>query len=129
MATLYLHHPAALEHQTPLGHPERPDRIRAIEKALMAERFGALQRVEAPEADTASVMLAHPEPYVRAIAEAAPRAGLVQIDADTTMSPGTYEGVLRGVRAAVAAVDQVMTGKVANAFSAMRPSGHHAERT
>jgi acetoin utilization deacetylase AcuC-like enzyme len=89
MTTLYLHHPAALEHKTPMGHPERPDRIRAIEKAVAAKRFSALQRVEAPEADTASVVLAHPEPYVRAIAEAAPQSGRVQLDADTTMSPGT----------------------------------------
>src|SRR5918998_3991975 len=129
MTTLYLHHPAALEHKPPLGHPERPDRIRAIEKAVAQERFAALQRMEAPLADTASIVLAHPEPYVRAIEEAAPRTGLVQIDADTTMSPGTYEAAMRGVGAAVAAVDQVMTGQAANAFSAMRPPGHHAERT
>ena len=129
MTTLYLHHPAVLEHKTPAGHPERPDRIRAVEKAVAQERFAALQRMEAPEADTASLLLAHPEPYVRAIAEAAPRQGLVQIDADTVMSPGTYEAVLRGVGAAVAAVDGVMTGQAANAFSAMRPPGHHAERT
>ena len=129
MTTLYLHHAAALEHKTPLGHPERPDRIRAIEKAVAQERFATLARVEAPYGDSQSVMLAHPEEYVRAIQEAAPHQGLVQIDADTTMSPGTYEAVMRGVGAAVLAVDQVMTGKATNAFSAMRPPGHHAERT
>ena len=129
MTTLYLHHPAVLEHRTPSGHPERPDRIRAIEKAVAVERFSALQRAEAPMPDTASIVLAHPEPYVRAIAEASPREGLVHIDADTSMSPGTYEAIMRGAGAAVAAVDQVMTGQMANAFSAMRPPGHHAERT
>jgi acetoin utilization deacetylase AcuC-like enzyme len=128
MTTLYIHHPAVLEHQTPTGHPERPDRIRAIEKAVAQDRFAALNRMEAPFADIASVVLAHPEPYVRAIEEAAPRTGLVQIDADTLMSPGTYEAVMRGVGAAVTAVDQVMTGAAANGFSAMRPPGHHAER-
>src|SRR5688500_4156086 len=110
MTTLYLHHAAALEHKTPTGHPERPDRIRAIEKAVAQERFSALNRMEAPVAEIASVVLAHPEAYVRAIEEAAPRTGLVQIDADTLMSPGTYEAVMRGVGAAVAAVDHVMTG-------------------
>jgi acetoin utilization deacetylase AcuC-like enzyme len=129
MTTLYLHHPATLEHKTPLGHPERPDRIRAIEKAVAQERFAALTRIEAPYGDVQSVLLAHPEEYVRAIEEVAPRTGLVQIDADTSMSPGTFEAVMRAVGAAVLAVDQVMTGKAKNAFSAMRPPGHHAERT
>jgi len=129
MTTLYLHHSAALDHKPPAGHPERPDRIRAVEKAVAAERFSALRRLEAPAADTAALVLAHPEPYVRALEEAAPQAGLVQIDADTVMSPGTWEAVTRGAGAAVAAVDHVMSGQAANAFSAMRPPGHHAERT
>ena len=93
MSTLYLHHPAALDHQTPLGHPERPDRIRA-----------GLVREAAPRASAGDITLAHPEDYVRAIAEAAPREGLVRIDADTSMSPGSYEAILRGAGAAVKAV-------------------------
>jgi acetoin utilization deacetylase AcuC-like enzyme len=52
----------------------------------------------------------------------------VEIDADTSMSPGTLEAALRAVGAAAQAVDEVMAGKVRNAFSAMRPPGHHAER-
>ena len=128
MTTLLLHHPAALEHQIPPGHPERPDRIRAIERALSVERFDALAREMAPRASTEALVLAHPERYVRAIENAAPREGLVHIDADTSMSPGTYEAALRGAGAAVAAVDQVMTATAKNAFSAMRPPGHHAER-
>jgi acetoin utilization deacetylase AcuC-like enzyme len=59
----------------------------------------------------------------------APREGLVRIDEDTAMSPGTIEAALRGAGAAVQAVDEVMTRKVDNAFVAMRPPGHHAERT
>ncbi len=129
MSTLYLFHPAALDHRTPLGHPERPDRVRVIERILEDERFSALVREQAPMATPELVALAHPEAYVAAIAEAAPTEGLVAIDADTSMSPGTYEAVMRGVGAAVQAVDEVMTGKVKNAFSGMRPPGHHAERT
>jgi acetoin utilization deacetylase AcuC-like enzyme len=129
MSTLYLCHPAALNHQTPAGHPERPDRIRAIERMLEHERFAGLHREQAPLGTPDMAALAHPRAYVDAIAEAAPSEGLVAIDADTTMSPGTYEAVMRGVGAAVQAVDEVMTGKVKNAFSAMRPPGHHAERT
>jgi acetoin utilization deacetylase AcuC-like enzyme len=129
MSTLYLCHPSTLEHRTPSGHPERPDRIRAIERTLEDERFAGLVRVEAPLGTPAMAALAHPEAYVTAIQEVAPKDGMVAIDADTTMSPGTMEAVMRGVGAAVQAVDEVMTGKARNAFVAMRPPGHHAERT
>ncbi|WP_407519858.1 histone deacetylase family protein [Methylobacterium oryzisoli] len=129
MTTLYLCHPASLDHATPTGHPERPDRIRAIERALEDERFSPLVREQAPRAELAAAALAHPQAFVDAIAEAAPREGMVAIDGDTVMSPGTLEAVLRAVGGAMHAVDEVMTGRVANAFSAMRPPGHHAERT
>ncbi|ACA14958.1 histone deacetylase superfamily [Methylobacterium sp. 4-46] len=128
MTTLYLCHPASLDHATPHGHPERAERIRAIERALEDERFSALVREQAPRAELSVATLAHPEEYVAAIAEASPREGLVAIDSDTVMSPGTLEAVLRSLGAAVQAVDEVMSGKVANAFAAMRPPGHHAER-
>lgn len=129
MTTLYLSHPAALDHQTPLGHPERADRIRAIERVLEQERFAGLVREQAPMADVEVVARAHPRFFVETIRDTAPREGLVRIDADTVMSPGTYEAALRGAGGAVQAVDEVMSGQVSNAFVAMRPPGHHAERT
>jgi len=129
MSTLYLSHPAALAHVTPPGHPERPDRIRAIERSLEAERFAALVREPAPMAEEEAILRAHPAFYVTAIRDAAPREGLLRVDADTVMSPGTYEAALRAAGGAVLAVDEVMTGKVQNAFLAMRPPGHHAERS
>ncbi|MBM6582599.1 histone deacetylase family protein [Microvirga sp. BT689] len=128
MSTLYISHPACLDHQTPFGHPERPDRIRAIERALEKERFTSLVREQAPMAEMDSLALAHPEEYIRNLRDISPREGLVRIDEDTVMSPGTYEAALRGAGGAVQAVDEVMTGKVTNAFVAMRPPGHHAER-
>jgi acetoin utilization deacetylase AcuC-like enzyme len=129
MSTLYISHPAALDHQTPLGHPERPDRIRAIERALEKERFVALLREQAPMAEMESLTLAHPEEYAVALREVCPREGLVRIDEDTTMSPGSYEAASRGAGGAVRAVDEVMSGRAPNAFVAMRPPGHHAERS
>jgi acetoin utilization deacetylase AcuC-like enzyme len=128
MSTLYIGHPACLDHQTPFGHPERPDRIRAIERALEKERFTSLVREQAPMAEMDSLALAHPEEYIRNLRDISPREGLVRIDEDTVMSPGTYEAALRGAGGAVQAVDEVMTGKATNAFVAMRPPGHHAER-
>ncbi len=127
MTTLLISHPSSLRHVTPPGHPERPDRIRAVEQVLEDERFALLQRVEAPEGTLAQVELCHPAAYAQAIVEASPQQGLVQVDADTVMSPGTLSAVLHGVGGAVHAVDEVMTGRVSNAFSAMRPPGHHAE--
>ncbi len=65
--------------------------------------------------------------YIEAIADASPEQGLVRLDADTSMSPGSYEAALRCVGGGVLAVDEVMAGKAANAFVAVRPPGHHAE--
>ena len=128
MTTLYVSHPAALDHAMPPGHPERADRIRVIDRTLEDERFSGLVRALAPLASSEVAALAHPIPYVEAIIEASPKAGFVQIDGDTLMSPGTLEAALRGVGGAVHAVDAVMRRECANAFVAMRPPGHHAER-
>jgi acetoin utilization deacetylase AcuC-like enzyme len=128
MSTLLLSHPACLDHQTGSGHPERPDRLRAVEQALEDERFQTLAREQAPRAPLEIVALAHPMEYVEAIRDASPEAGLVQIDADTSMSPGSFEAALRAAGGAMRAVDEVMNQKAANAFVAIRPPGHHAER-
>ena len=127
MSTLLISHPAFLEHLTPLGHPERPDRLRAIERALEAEKFQTLVRSQAPLASLETVALCHPMEYIVAVREAAPREGLIQLDADTAMSPGTFEAALRAAGGAIHAVDEVLTKKAANAFVAARPPGHHAE--
>jgi acetoin utilization deacetylase AcuC-like enzyme len=127
MTTLLLSHPACLDHLNPMGHPERPDRIRAIERALEQEKFQGLAREQAPMASIEMIALAHPLDYVEQVREAAPKEGMVRLDADTTMSPGTFEAAMRAAGGAVQAVDEVMTGKVANAFVATRPPGHHAE--
>jgi acetoin utilization deacetylase AcuC-like enzyme len=129
LSTLYLHHGAYLDHLTPVGHPERPDRIRAIDRILEHERFQVLERDLAPLGERDAILRAHPAAYVDMIERSAPGEGLVRVDADTTMSPGTWEAALRGVGGACRAVDEVMTARVANAFSASRPPGHHAELT
>ena len=127
MTTLLISHPSSLRHVTPPGHPERADRIRIVEQTLEDERFALLQRAEAPEGTLAQVALCHPAAYAQAIVDAAPQEGMVQVDADTIMSPGTLSAALHGVGGAVHAVDEVMTRRAGNAFSALRPPGHHAE--
>ena len=127
MSTLLISHPACTDHVTPPGHPERPDRMRAVEEALADERFQMLAREQAPMADGDIVSLAHPMEYFEAIRNASPSEGMVRIDADTSMSPGSFEAALRCVGGATLAVDEVMNQKAANAFVATRPPGHHAE--
>ena len=128
MTILIVSHPAALAHDMGAGHPERPDRYRAVAHALGAPRFADVLREDAPEAALDVIARVHPAAYVEALREAAPTHGHVALDADTRMNPGTMEAALRGAGGAVAAVDAVMTGVARAAFVAMRPPGHHAER-
>jgi acetoin utilization deacetylase AcuC-like enzyme len=129
MTTLLISHTACLEHATPPGHPERPDRLRAVAQVLSEDRFKGLARSEAPSGNLDLVTLCHDEQYVGELRRVAPSSGLVYIDGDTSMSPGTWEAVMRGVGGAVAATDAVMSGTHNNAFVAVRPPGHHAERS
>jgi acetoin utilization deacetylase AcuC-like enzyme len=125
--TLLLTHPAFLDHLTPPDHPERPDRLRAVAEVLAEARFDKLTRDEAPEGTLDLARLCHSERYVEALRKVAPTSGTVYLDGDTSMSPGTWEAVMRGVGGAVAATDAVMSGSHRNAFLAARPPGHHAE--
>jgi acetoin utilization deacetylase AcuC-like enzyme len=129
MTTLLVEHRAFARHETPRGHPERVDRILAVEAALAQPAFVDLVREEAPLAPLEAVFSAHDRDYAETIRRLSPHddEGLVFLDPDTSMSPGTLEAALRGVGGALLAVDRVMTGAHANAFVASRPPGHHAE--
>jgi acetoin utilization deacetylase AcuC-like enzyme len=125
--TLLISHAACLAHDMGEGHPERPDRVRAIERALESEAFQTLAREAAPRADPSAIARVHRQDYIEAIRAAAPKEGRTALDADTSMSPGSFEAALRAAGGAVFAVDEVMGGKVRNAFVSTRPPGHHAE--
>src|SRR5690242_15544651 len=89
VSTLFISHPCFVRHLTPAGHPERPDRIRVVERILEHERFQPLAREASPVASMESLLRVHPESYVKGLEDASPLEGLVQLDSDTTMSPGT----------------------------------------
>ncbi|WP_315919271.1 histone deacetylase family protein [Mesorhizobium sp. SP-1A] len=129
MTTRLYTHPIYLEHITPSGHPERPDRLRAIERILDDEAFSALDRVQSPLGDEATILYAHPESHVARIRAAIPETGMTPIDADTVASPKSWEAALTAIGAANAAVDDVFEGRADNVFVASRPPGHHAEKT
>ncbi len=129
MTTAVFSHPACLAHTNPPGHPERADRLSAINTALSAPEFAALDRREAPACTDADILLAHPQAHLDAIRAAAPTSGYRALDPDTHMSTGTLDAAFHAVGANIAAVDRVMDGSATNAFCAIRPPGHHAEAT
>jgi acetoin utilization deacetylase AcuC-like enzyme len=129
MVTRLYTHPIYLEHITPPGHPERPDRLRAIERVLAEDTFSALDRVQAAEGDEATILYAHPADFVERVRGAIPDTGIARIDADTTASPKSWQAAITAIGAANAAVDDVFEGRAANVFVAARPPGHHAEKT
>ncbi len=97
MTTLYVSHPASFDHVVPEGHPERPARMRAIERALEDERFATLVRVQAPRAEPSVATLAHPAEYVDALMAAVPsRAWSASIP--TRSSPRQHGGGPAGDR-------------------------------
>ncbi|AVH40849.1 histone deacetylase family protein [Agrobacterium tumefaciens] len=129
MATRLYEHPIFLEHITPSGHPERPDRLRSLNIALEHPNFERLERKEAPQANEDAVLLAHPEEHLLAIMRQIPEEDgeINRVEADTYVSHKSLQAALTGIGAAMAAVDDVFTGAADNVFVAARPPGHHAE--
>ena len=128
MTTALFTHPACLAHDVGEWHPECPDRLRYVLRALEAEEFSGLLRELAPLATHEQLERVHPADYVTAILAITPSGrGPVMLDADTGMSAGSAEAALRAAGGAIAAVDAVMEGWARNAFVATRPPGHHAE--
>ena len=95
MATLIYTHDSAISHDPGPGHPERPDRMRAVLKALSASAFEGLERRCSPLADIEQIARVHRREYVTALLEAVPDEGLVRLDPDTAMSPESGDAALR----------------------------------
>ncbi|SHG74321.1 histone deacetylase family protein [Marivita hallyeonensis] len=125
MSTALITHAECLEHVTPNGHPER---VARLEHVLHALQDLELTRVTAPEVDEAQLRYVHPQSHIDAMRAAIPDEGVHQIDADTWASPGSWRAALRAAGAVVKAVDMVLDEEVQNAFCAIRPPGHHAEK-
>lgn len=131
MTTLLITHPCFQAHDTGPGHPERADRMLAIDKILKHDAFDTLVRREAPfRADAEQwIALAHPALYIDQIKAARPDPGdhAIRLDPDTVLSAGSWEAALRAVSAGLDAVDAVIGKQAANVFCQVRPPGHHAE--
>ena len=128
MSTLFITGPEGLQHVTPTGHPERVARLQRIQSTLAAPRFDALLRRPAVVADPSEVLRCHPQSHLDRITDTLPDEGYAQLDSDTFLSPGSLTSALCAVGGVNAAVNAVLAGEADNAFVAMRPPGHHAER-
>ncbi|HEV7718623.1 MAG TPA: histone deacetylase family protein [Arsenicitalea sp.] len=127
MTTLFVSQRNFESHVTPQGHPERPDRIRAVNEALERPRFDALMRRDAPSGDLLLADLVHGPEYLSRLRAMRPAEGIAQIDADTFISSGSLDACATALGAGLSALDAVLLGEVDNAFCAIRPPGHHAE--
>ncbi len=125
LKTAVLTHADCLNHVTPDGHPEQ---VARLEHVLHALESLDLNRVTAPLAAEDDVLRVHPASYLAGLRAALPSKGAQAVDSDTWLSPGSLDAAFRGAGAAVRAVDMVLGGEAPNAFCAIRPPGHHAER-
>ncbi len=125
-APAFLEHRSSLAHDTG-SHPERAERIVAIERELDRRQWLGFERVESPAAERPQLTAVHDPGYVDAIEQFARRGG-GQLDADTLLSAGSFEAALHGAGGAIALVDLVLDGAVPTGFSVHRPPGHHALR-
>jgi acetoin utilization deacetylase AcuC-like enzyme len=125
MTTALITHEDCYGHVTPPGHPEQVARLDAVLNALEGMD---LKRVKAPLAADDDLLRTHPKRYIDMVRAAAPSEGWRSLDGDTHMSAGTLAAAYRAAGGVVRAVDMVLGGEVRNAFAAVRPPGHHAER-
>jgi acetoin utilization deacetylase AcuC-like enzyme len=130
MGTAFISHADCMKHDMGAYHPECPARLAAIDDQLISSGIaGYLQHHDAPLATAEQLARVHPRQYIEAIHAAAPARGIVHLDPDTAMSPGTWDAALRAAGAAVLATDLVAGGQAESAFCSVRPPGHHATRT
>jgi acetoin utilization deacetylase AcuC-like enzyme len=130
MAVAFISHPECALHDAGPDHPERAERLTAIEDRLVVQRLDMLvTHYEAPLATREQLLRVHSAEHIAGLEQLSPASGLAQIDPDTAMSPHTLQAALRAAGAAVLGVDLVLAAKERAAFCSVRPPGHHAERS
>lgn len=127
MKSLLITHPDCTHHLLP-GHPENPQRLVAVMDRLRDSGLAQdLEQIEASEASTADLCLAHPEAFVHRIEGLEKQGTIIRVDADTYMSPGSTRAAKLAAGACAEATRKVLAGHARHAFCAVRPPGHHAE--
>ncbi len=129
MPTAYITHPSFLLHEMGPYHPECPDRLTAIGDRLISAGLDAyLRHYSAPAATKEQLGRVHSRDYIAMIEAESPMTGLHFLDPDTAMNPHSLAAARHAAGAVVLATELVLSGECRNAFCAVRPPGHHAER-
>ncbi len=126
--TGFVYHSDYLKHDMGVGHPESPDRLRAIVSRLKAG--GVLDRLVLIEPTSVAdewITQVHKVSYLTSLKSRAPVSGRVSLDPDTSISAGSLPAAYLAAGGVLAAADAIMAGTVDHAFCAIRPPGHHAE--
>lgn len=127
--TAYITHRDCFLHEMGALHPECPARLSAISDHMIAQGLDPYYVYhDAPLATFEQLLRVHTVTHLERLKRSSPALGIVHLDPDTAMNPHTWQAALRSAGAGVLAVDLVMSGEVQNAFCAIRPPGHHAER-
>jgi acetoin utilization deacetylase AcuC-like enzyme len=127
MATALFTHVDCTLHEMGAGHPESPQRLKAVLAALESSGLsGKLQVREAPEASREQLERVHESAHIDLVFGSAPQRGYAYLDPDTSMNAKSLSAALRAAGAVVSATDMVMSGEARTAFCAVRPPGHHA---
>ena len=118
-----------LDHNTGQGHPERADRVSAVIESLKKFKNKNLIWKKTSTFDRKLLEITHDNNYVNQVEKSFPEKGLIFLDADTIVSPGSKQATLDAVGSIIAAIDGVQSKEFQNAFCAVRPPGHHAEKS
>jgi acetoin utilization deacetylase AcuC-like enzyme len=127
--TAFITHRECFLHEMGALHPECPARLSAISDHMIAQGIDPyFDYHDAPLASFEQLLRVHTAAHLERLKRSSPVQGVVHLDPDTAMNPHTWQAALRSAGAGVMAVDLVMAGEARNAFCAIRPPGHHAER-
>jgi acetoin utilization deacetylase AcuC-like enzyme len=128
MTTAFVYHPLYLEHYQP-GHPESPQRLRAIMAALDASPFKArLTPLEPKPISLERLQRVHTPQYVAHIRDLAASGGDAWHGGETYVCPQSYDAALLAAGGIVTLVEAIVRGDVTNGFALVRPPGHHASQ-
>lgn len=130
MNTAFISHPSFFEHEMGEGHPECPQRLTAIQDTLVEQQiFDFLLQLDAEKADAELLKQVHSPEYIDWILQNGKvKDGYFDIDDETSMNPHTLTAALHAAGSGITAVDGIFNGRFNNAFCAVRPPGHHAEK-